>query len=73
MGRKIIIKKLDHTGHSTMNLSLENAYEFIENEISLGNLIYSPELKNVFNNFGSFMQHVGKIKEVLVIPSVIGG
>ena len=73
MIKRITIKKLDHTGHSTLTLPMEAAYAYIENEIENGNLIYSPEAKEVFKNFASFMQKVGSIKEVIVIPPVVGG
>jgi hypothetical protein len=73
MARKILIKKLDHTGHSTVNLSIEAAYNYINEEFDNGNLVYCPGLQKVFKNFASIMLDMAKIKEIVIIPPVVGG
>ncbi|TFF85846.1 MAG: hypothetical protein EU551_03155 [Promethearchaeota archaeon] len=73
MARKIIIKKLDHTGHSTMCLSMQATYNYINEEFDNGNLVYCPGLQKMFKNFASFMLEIGKIKEIVIIPPVVGG
>lgn len=70
---KIKIKKLDHTGHSSISLCVDSVYEYIDKEFEKGNLIYSPELKVIFKNFASMMLNIGKIEELIVIPPVVGG
>ncbi|MBD3226619.1 MAG: hypothetical protein GF329_00390 [Candidatus Lokiarchaeota archaeon] len=73
MVKKIKIKKLNHTGHSSIDLSVNAVYDYVDKEFEKGNLIYSPELKTIFKNFASMMLKISKIKEIIVIPPVMGG
>ncbi|MHA1271092.1 MAG: hypothetical protein ACTSPY_14965 [Candidatus Helarchaeota archaeon] len=73
MDKKIIVKKLDHTGHSTISISESNIFPYLDEEFNNGNFIYSPDLKLVFRSYIEIMENIDKINELIIIPPVIGG
>ncbi|MFX0094338.1 MAG: hypothetical protein ACFFBD_21555 [Candidatus Hodarchaeota archaeon] len=72
MGRtKITFRKLNATGHSTMQLDSGAAYSMALEELNSGNYLYLEPQKKIVTAPKDL--NLNKVDEILVMPPVIGG
>lgn len=72
MGKtKIIFRKLNATGHSTMHLDDSQAFNEANLELKAGNYLYLEPQKKVITKRDNL--NLKGVTEILVIPPVVGG
>ncbi|MBD3226618.1 MAG: hypothetical protein GF329_00385 [Candidatus Lokiarchaeota archaeon] len=72
ISKKIKIKVLDSTGHSTLVLETKDAFNYcLEN--SRKRLIYNNELGKIYKNSKELEEEIDIIEELILIPQVYGG
>ncbi|MFX1535109.1 MAG: hypothetical protein ACFFDI_12865 [Promethearchaeota archaeon] len=71
MERKIVFRKLNHTGHSTVTLDIGEAFSLALQEIKSGNYLYLEPEKKIVTSAKEL--NLKNVDEVLVLPPVVGG